>query len=175
VFDRAAIDLAGVEALRVPSAATIEAGGEPGLAVVVLQRARFYSGSNREALVPEEFAARLRRDLGLVTKRDGATLWLATFGEWDSHIDGGDAITMRIVVPEGLQVMREPRLARELSEGHDRRTRRPAPGWTVLETAPDPAMAGATDAAPAATAPPGGGGAGAGRGRRRPRPRRTPG
>jgi hypothetical protein len=45
-----------------------------------------------------------RKNMGCATKREGEDLVVATYGEWDSHIEGGAFMLVLAVVPEGVEV-----------------------------------------------------------------------
>lgn len=86
---------------------------------------------------------------------------VATFGEWDSRIEGGADITLMAIVPEGLEVERRQGLSGPRSEGHDWRGESqakptdaegeywygptsPAEGWSAVTAVPDPSWVEAT-------------------------------
>lgn len=46
----------------------------------------------------------VRRNLGLATTDDGTTLVLATYGEFDTHIEGGASMQVFVRVPKGFPV-----------------------------------------------------------------------
>lgn len=100
-----------------------------------------------------------RRFMGVAVKwENGFTV--GTYGEWDSHIEGGAEVALILEIPEGLKVQRQANLSGETSIAHEvekdiRYTRRelyrakhpslwwggpvtPAPGWTALAGEPDP-------------------------------------
>ena len=60
-----------------------------------------------------------RRYMGIAYKIDHANVTLGTYGEWDSHIEGGARIRgLRVDVPAGLMVRKEQGLIGEKSRAN---------------------------------------------------------
>jgi hypothetical protein len=95
--------------------------------------------------------------MGVAYRREGDSIILGTFGEWDSHIEGGTGIRLRVAVPDGITVKRAPRLSGPESEAYSHDPESwvgltdspefkkcywygplgPSHGWHVIETQPD--------------------------------------
>ena len=86
---------------------------------------------------------------------DALTLVLATFGEWDSQIEGGTRMRIVALVPLGVAVEQRAGLSgpysagrewhgqyltkpKEVKEGYWYGPASPADGWTAIPDVPDP-------------------------------------
>ena len=105
---------------------------------------------------PEPMSIRSgRKNMGCAVKTEGGALVIATFGEWDSHIEGGAGLKLVAVVPAGLGVEQRTGLSGETSAARGRPGRNqtkppdakggywyapatPADGWKAVPDQPDP-------------------------------------
>ena len=76
--------------------------------------------------------------MGCAAKADGDALVVATFGEWDSRIEGGADMTLVAVVPAGLAVEHRKELSGPKSAGRDPNEGSAAAGWKAVPDEPDP-------------------------------------
>jgi hypothetical protein len=104
---------------------------------------------------PEGISIRdVRKNMGCAVKVVDGALIVATFGEWDSHIEGGTSLRMVAVVPEGIEVEQRPGLSGDDSAGREWRGEwltkpkdakggywygpaSPASGWAAIPDVPD--------------------------------------
>jgi len=70
-------------------------------------------------------------------KAEGNALLIATFREWDSHIECGADIRLVAVVPNGLKVEQRAGLSGEKSVAWDREAGVMARGWQAVPDEPD--------------------------------------
>ena len=92
-----------------------------------------------------------RKNMGCAIRAEGDDLVVATYGEWDSQIEGGASIKLVAVVPDGVKVEKRKGLSGPDSAGQKRNSRNPteAPGgywygpaspgegWTAVPATPD--------------------------------------
>lgn len=151
VYDVATIDLAGFKTVRVPTGSQVTREAADGVAHLHMRKALFFVGYPPKPI--DLLTA--RRAMGCAWKADGERLILGTFGEWDSQIEGGAAMSLLLVVPSSVSVefaddlSGESSLAAEqdpdawLKHG-DAESRHwysagaPAFGWIPLPSTPDP-------------------------------------
>jgi hypothetical protein len=99
-YDRATVDLGNVKKVVLPDDVVLRRVGDPGQLTVFMKKRMSFHGWPPESMsIRDE-----RKNMGCAVKRDGADLLVATFGEWDSHIEGGTKITVLACVPEGVEV-----------------------------------------------------------------------
>src|SRR6185312_214640 len=86
-----------------------------------------------------------RHKMGCAVRRDGATLTVATFGEWNSHIEGGADIELILFVPAALKPVKSPGLSGITSaavsydlKALDHQAAALNPGWQRVADQPDP-------------------------------------
>jgi hypothetical protein len=130
--------LDGAKVVRVPATATLSRGGSQ-IEIAMTKRIGFAGHPPREM----DFLWGGRFAMSVASRRDGEALEIGTYGEWDSHIEGGAWIELELRVPEGVEVVTDPALAGEKSRAqgpassYDDNPRtywygptRPADGWT---------------------------------------------
>jgi hypothetical protein len=147
-FDFGAVALTPGLVLVVPDDAGIAFGSPPGRCEFFLEKELGFAGHPGARLSP----ATARSNMGVATKTEGDKLVVATYGEWNSHIEGGAAVGLVVRVPEGSRVFRRPGLSGEDSAtmfGPDGARHeqsftddwgapaKPAPGWNSVPTRPD--------------------------------------
>ncbi|MGE3853241.1 MAG: hypothetical protein AB7K09_15990 [Planctomycetota bacterium] len=146
--DAGTIDLpAGVITVAVPAGATITRGGER--IRVVAQKVLGFVGHPPSAMS----IASARTCMGVATRvDDDGVLLVGTYGEWDSHIEGGAYIELALQIPVGVEVIQRDDLGGEASiAAGPARFQVPgssdywyaavdaAPGWTRADLTPQPA------------------------------------
>jgi hypothetical protein len=148
-YDRSALLVEGSDFLVVPGRARVERTGRYGLVEIYERKSLSFFGHPPDSM--SIWTTRL--DMGCVWKVGGDSVLLAPYGEWDSHIEGGATMELRIVVPPTLSVLRSTDSTGEdspcRSGGWIPSPRRGAvdyrtdsdlcgPGWHPLHQAPDP-------------------------------------
>jgi hypothetical protein len=150
-YDRAAVDLGTAKKVVLPHDAVIRRGGEPGKMQFFMKKTMGFHGHP-----PKPMSIRdARKNMGCAVKVEGDDLLLATFGEWDSHIEGGTRMKLVAEVPEGIDVEQRKGLSGEDSVGREWHSEylskpkdakggywygpaSPAEGWRAVPDVPDP-------------------------------------
>jgi hypothetical protein len=149
-YDKAVIQLGRAETLVLPEDAVIRRTGEPGQVMAFMQKTLAFAGHPPRSMGIHD----ARRDMGLAVRAAGDSLVVATYGEWDSRIEGRARLKLVVLVPEGLHVEQRAGLSGADSEAGDWRglgappqpsgggywyaPTVPAPGWTAQPAVPDP-------------------------------------
>jgi hypothetical protein len=150
-FDKAAIDVGDCRKITIPDNAEVRHQGENNKLQLYMEKSLDFLGHPPEPMSIQT----ARKNMGTAVKRDGDALVVATFGEWDSHIEGGAAMRLVIVVPNGMKVEQKPGLSgpdsagqewhgkyltkpKEVKEGYWYGPASPANGWTAIPDVPDP-------------------------------------
>lgn len=150
-YDRAAIDIAGAKKIVLPHDAGVRRADEPGKIQFFMKKTLGFGGHP-----PERMSIRdARKNMGCAVKADGDDLLLATFGEWDSRIEGGTHMKLVAYVPEGIEVEQRKGLSGEDSAGQEWHGQyltkpkdakggywygpaSPSEGWEAVPDVPDP-------------------------------------
>jgi hypothetical protein len=150
-FDRAALDVAPYKVFVLPDDAEVR-DGAPEKTLQIFMHKRLAFGGHP----PERMSIRgARKNMGCAIKAQDDTLTVATFGEWNSHIEGGAFMGLLFVVPKGVEVRREAGLSGEDSAGREWKgdyltkpkdakdgywygPASPADGWSAVPDVPDP-------------------------------------
>jgi hypothetical protein len=148
-FDQAAVDLDKYKKVILPDDAAVRRG--QGTKLQIFMRKTLAFGGHP----PEAMSIRTsRKNMGCAVKAEADALVVATFGEWDSHIEGGARMRLVAVVPEGIEVDQKPGLSgpksagrewhgqyltkpKEVKEGYWYGPASPADGWTGVPDIPD--------------------------------------
>ncbi len=144
-FDKATLEIASNTALVVPDNAKIEHIDAKDRIEIFLQKIQSFGG-----FPPQQMSIRVtRKGMGCVKKLEVGKTIIATYGEWDSNIEGGTFIGGLVVrVPDSAKVesrkgLSGPTKARRgfgepqtRLEGFEPGTN----GWQVIPDEPDPAM-----------------------------------
>jgi hypothetical protein len=138
-YDRAVLDLRGGVVLVVPQDAEVVEGGSGDRVEVYMEKV-LASGVHLGGMSIRD----VRRKLGCAWRVEGGRLWLATYGEWNSHFEGGAYMFLVLRVPGRVRVERHPGLAGDESLAHRREPGSEkwweptvAPGWHALPDVPD--------------------------------------
>lgn len=99
-YDRATLDLGNHKGVVVPDDARVERAGEAGRIEVFMEKSLNYGGHP-----PDPMSIRIqRKKMGCVHKIERDKVVVATYGEWNSNIEGGTSMKVLIRVPDGLLV-----------------------------------------------------------------------
>jgi hypothetical protein len=149
-YDKAALSISADQVLVVPKDAVVEEGASAGRVEVFMEKTLAFGGHP-----PERMSIRMARDhMGVGCKTEDGKVILATYGEWDSQIEGGAFLRLLVRVPEGVPVERRADLSGPESVGrewHGEYLTKPAevrggywygpaspgPGWQALRGEPD--------------------------------------
>jgi hypothetical protein len=149
-YDKGTIALDAATVLVVPEKARVERGSPDGQAEVFMEKWLAFMGHP-----PEPMSIRQARNhMGCACKQEGSKLLLATYGVWDSHIEGGTLMGLVIRVPNHLQVEKRAGLSGEKSAGQERHGQyiakppdvkdgywygpaTPGPEWQAIPSVPD--------------------------------------
>jgi hypothetical protein len=149
-YDKAALSISADQVLVVPKDAAVEEGAPAGRVEVFMKKTLAFGGHP-----PERMSIRLARNhMGVGCKTEGGKVILATYGEWDSQIEGGAFLELLVRVPEGVTVERRADLSgpesvgrewhaeyltkpAEAKEGYWYGPASPGPGWQALRGEPD--------------------------------------
>lgn len=153
-YEMATMSLEGIKRLVAPGNAVVRHSGEKGVVRIHLAKMLMYAGHPPHVMNVES----AKRYMGIAFKRVGDELHLATFGEWDSHIEGGASVGLEIIVPAGFQHEARTDYSGENSAAHEVEPLefggtlkvtpkeytqgwwgpvKPGPGWTSIQTDPD--------------------------------------
>jgi hypothetical protein len=150
-FDRAVLPVGQFKKIALPGT-TVVRQTTPGEDVVLRMEKRLSFGGHP----PQPMSIRdARYNMGCAVKTEGDTLVVATFGEWDSRIEGGASMKLVAEVPEGVEVVRREELSGPDSRGREWKgpwlttpaaakggywygPASPAGGWLAVQAEPDP-------------------------------------
>jgi hypothetical protein len=103
IFERGSVVLRpGITRVVVPETAAVAYGAPAATIELFVEKSLGFAG-HPPAPMP---AAGLQRNMGCATHTEGSDLVLATFGEWDSHIEGSASLELFVRVPIGTTVVR---------------------------------------------------------------------
>ncbi|HTU21662.1 MAG TPA: hypothetical protein VMG10_26735 [Gemmataceae bacterium] len=149
-FDRASLDVTPYKVLVLPDDAEVREGALRKTLQIFMRKTFSFGGHP-----PERMSIRgARKNMGCAVKAEGDALSVATFGEWDSHIEGGAFMGLLFVVPDGLEVRREAGLSgaksagrawdgayltkpEDAKDGYWYGPASPASGWSAVPDVPD--------------------------------------
>lgn len=149
-FDRAALDVSPYKILVLPDDAEVREGAPEKTLQIFMRKTLSFGGHP-----PERMSIRgARKNMGCAVKAESDALTVATFGEWNSHIEGGTFMGLLFIVPEDLEVRREAGLSGEKSagrtwegmyltkpkdakDGYWYGPASPADGWSAVPDVPD--------------------------------------
>lgn len=149
-YDQAAVDLGSAKMLVLPDDAVVRRSADAGKVELFMKKTLAFGGHP-----PERMSIRdARKNMGCAVKQEVGALVIATFGEWDSHIEGGTFMRVIAVIPEGMELEQRKGLSGENSAGREwngqwltkpKDVKRgywygpasPADGWTAIPDVPD--------------------------------------
>lgn len=133
-YDRATLDLRGVKKVVLPADATVHRK-EPGeSADLFMAKELGFAGHPGETMS----VRKTRKKLGCATRKEGLTVLVATHGEWDSGIEGGEYLKLVAVIPDGIEVEQRPGLSKPVDAGRVwSGLSLPAEGWKAVTDFPD--------------------------------------
>jgi len=150
-YDRAAVELGATKKLVLPDNAVVRRTGEEGEVHLFMKKTLAFHGHP-----PEPMSIRgARKNMGCAFKVEGDTLTVATFGEWDSRIEGGAHMQLVAYIPERVELEQRKGLSGPDSAGQEWNGQyltkpkdanggywygpaSPAEGWTTVPAVPDP-------------------------------------
>jgi hypothetical protein len=150
-FDKAAVDMAPYEKVVVPTEAVVQRSKDDQRLQIFMQKTLSFAGHPTEPISIRT----ARKNMGCAVKAEQEALVVATFGEWDSRIEGGANIRVVLIVPAGIEVERRAQLSGPKSDGHEWHGQyltkpkeveegywygpaTPADGWRAIPDVPDP-------------------------------------
>lgn len=101
-FDRATIDMGECRWIVVPTKTEVEFSEEPGRATLFMKKEMGFMGHPSERMTIDEE----RRQMGCAYRKHEGKVFVGKFGEFDSGIEGGKFISLKIRVPEGTVIER---------------------------------------------------------------------
>lgn len=145
-YDKGSVSAGGITRLEIPHDAVLQTGAPSGQVLIYLKKTLAFGG---HPPVPISIAEG-RRFMGVALRVQDTDAQLATYGEWDSRIEGGAFIRLLVRVPDGMVVSRTQGLSGVKSQANSDRiglteessawygSRRPRSGWVAVGTQPDP-------------------------------------
>ena len=112
-YDKASLDITKYNKLFLPSNATIKRNGEPGKLEIYMEKTLGFVGHPPESMSIKK----TRKEMGCTCRADGDSLMVATYGEWNSHIEGGASMQLLFVVPKSIEIETDESLSGEDSKG----------------------------------------------------------
>ena len=100
VYQHATLAVGQHQALRVPANALVAEGAKAGTIEVYVAKTLGFAGHPPETMSVES----VRRNLGLATTDDGTTFVLASYGEFDTRIEGAATMQLFVRVPKAFPV-----------------------------------------------------------------------
>jgi hypothetical protein len=135
-YDRAIVSAGSAKTVVLPDTAVVRRTTETGSVRLFTAKRLGFGGHP-----PEQISIRdARKRMGCAVRTEGDSLVVATFGEWDSGIEGGARMKLVAVVPEGLAVEQREGLAGKPIGTQGRawsRSAPPADGWSAVPDEPD--------------------------------------
>lgn len=150
-YDRASVDLGTAKKVVLPDTATVRRAGAAGTVQLFLAKTLAFGGHP-----PEPMSVRTaRKNMGCAVRLEDEALVVATYGEWDSRIEGGAHMKVVAVVPDGFVVEQRKGLSgpdsagrewhgewltkpKDAKDGYWYGPASPAEGWTAVPAVPDP-------------------------------------
>jgi hypothetical protein len=150
-FDRAGLDLGEHRKVVLPINIEIRREGEGNRLQIFMRKTMEYAGHPTKPMSIKN----ARKNMGCAVMVERNALGLATFGEWDSRIEGGADMHVVVLVPKGTKVEQRRGLSgpksagkewggrylvgRELKDGYFwYGPSLPADGWSAIPDTPDP-------------------------------------
>ncbi len=112
---KASVDISKYTKLILPADATIKRDGEPGKLHIYMKKTLGFVGHPPESMSIKD----VRRNMGCACRADADSLIVATYGEWDSHIEGGASMQLLFVVPGSFKIETDKSLSGEHSKGRE--------------------------------------------------------
>ena len=113
-FEKAALQLPPNKLLVIPQEALVEKKKQGDKVEIYLEKRLNFRGHP-----PSPMHIRDAREyMGIASREEKDAVFIATFGEWDSHIEGGAWIRMFICVPDKVELKKANRLSGEESKAY---------------------------------------------------------
>ncbi len=149
-YDQAAVDLGKAKKVVLPDSATIRRAREAGKVQLFMAKTLSFGGHP-----PEPMSIRgARKNMGCAVQVEEDSLVVATYGEWESRIEGGAHMKLLVIVPDGVEIEQRKGLSGPGSAGREWHGQyltkpkdaqggywygpaSPADGWTAVPAVPD--------------------------------------
>jgi hypothetical protein len=137
-YDKATVELGSHTVLVVPGDARVGQGAPEGRVELYMEKEM-----GDDSRVEYRSIRDIRKRMGCVSRKDGQTLLIATYGYYE-HKHGGASLNLLVKVPAGLRVEKRNSLS-SLQGGGKEAPARPkgpstlGPGWEPIPDTPDPA------------------------------------
>lgn len=113
-YEKATIHLSPQQTLVIPKEALVERTEQGDKIEIYLEKELFFLGHP-----PYPMHIRDAREyMGIVTREENNAMIIATYGEWDSHIEGGSSIRLLMRVPDSIKSEKKKQLSGENSLAH---------------------------------------------------------
>lgn len=132
-YDRAVVDLGEAKKIVLPDDANIQRCEEGSKIQLYIVKKLSFGGHPPESMSIHE----QRKKMGCAIKTDDKVLLVATYGEWDSRIEGGAFIELVAFVPVRVEVEQRKGLSGPDSAGRGKQTSL-AEGWAAVPSVPNP-------------------------------------
>lgn len=100
-YDRSTLELGAAKSLVLPEGTTVRRGGAAGTVELFMGKTLSFGGHPSEPVSIRT----VRTRMGCAVKVEGDALVVATFGEWDTGVEGGTWMRLLLaVVPDGVTV-----------------------------------------------------------------------
>jgi hypothetical protein len=114
-YDKAVFNLYKYTKIVLPDDASVGNGNGGEMLTIYMTKSLGFVGHPGEIM-----SIKIARNyMGCAVKVENDALVFATFGEWDSHIEGGASMSIRFVVPKGIKVEQRAKLSGEDSAGRE--------------------------------------------------------
>lgn len=133
-YDRSTVELGASNKVVLPEDAVVRRSGVPGKIQVLMEKTLGFGGHPGEPMSIHE----ARKEMGCATRVDGDVIMLATFGEWDSHIEGGATMKLIVIIPQEIDVERRKGLSGPKSAANSDGPAPTADGWSAIPSVADP-------------------------------------
>jgi hypothetical protein len=141
-YDKATLNIGDFKTVVVPVDAKVEQGQSIGQVEIFMEKSQHFSGHPGTLMSIRE----TRKQMGCAKKTENGKLVLATYGEWDSQIEGGLSIKKLLIrVPDGVEVEHRGDLSSPIraklrpGQPPNRPLIEPGKdGWEALSNEPDP-------------------------------------
>jgi hypothetical protein len=124
VYDRASLDNRDSKKIVLPENTTVLRSGEPGKIQLYMAKTLSFGGHPSEPMTLN----RLRKEMGCAVQEAEGAILISTYGEWDSHKEGGTQMKLVVNLPD--QILTEQRKGLSGSALKF--------GWTPIPSVPDP-------------------------------------
>jgi hypothetical protein len=113
-YEKATLQLPPNKSLVIPQEALVERKKQGDKVEIYLEKSLDFFGHP-----PSPMHIRDAREyMGIASREEKDAIFIATFGEWDSHVEGAASIRILLCVPEKVELKKAERLSGEESKAH---------------------------------------------------------